>query len=349
MKKFLFFIIVVIFFMPILVLADEEVHAGPEYRQRRIELIRGKSYFLSYTGMESVGSCVSDSVMFALEVDGGCLRTNISGNNNSVEVALKRQGTRRECTVINPETRERLCRIYDVFYRYIISFSSDSYSNNSREVFLPEIVYQINDSNNVIRNNVIKQLEDSIEKPDGATNIVLNAASTSDALYISAGWNNDVELLKLDYDADNSLLSYNSLEEESIPVASIVTYGVRDWINKVSPNYDLAEEILNDSNKNKYVNTSSLGGFQSEHKLAGGEFNFKFSTTGEFNNLVVQQYQNNSPKAPTESIVPEEEESGSGTIPNPGSGEFLEIVTIVLLAVVGVFIVIKNKRTFTKL
>lgn len=343
--------IFIVLFFPLYIEA-EIVWSEPQFSDEVVGTLKvGESDFRSDYSEPEACSSISGKI-HAIRVDGKCLRTNISDSSQSiylgkysyVEIADMGWGNCDEN--LDPDCVDMR---WDVEISYYLDLVSNLYANSDKKVLLPEIVIQVNDSSNDVTKSVIKNIENNIEKPVGASEVVLYAGSTSDALYFEVGWNNQTRIVKIDYNSTSNLLSFSSTDEDIVPLASIVTYGLRDWINSISPNYELAEEIMQDSNKNKYVDISSLDDFQVEHKLAGNEFTFKYSTTGEFNNLVVQQYQNNSTKAPTESIVPEEEESGGGTIPNPGSGEFLEIVTIVLLAVVGVFIVIKNKRTFTKL
>lgn len=344
-------IIFVILFVPLCIKA-EIVWSEPQFSDEVVGTLKvGESDFRA-DYLEPVACSSVSGKIHAIRVDGKCLRTNLSTSNDSIflgkysYVEIDDMGWGNCDENLDPDCVDMR---WDVEISYYLDLVSNLYANSDKKVLLPEIVLQVNDSSNDITKRVIKSIEENIDKPAGASEVVLYAGSTSDALYFEVGWNNQTKIIKIDYNSTSNLLSFSSTDANIVPLASIVTYGLKDWINSVSPNYELAEEIMKDLNKNKYVDISSLDDFQTEHKLTGSEFTFKYSTTGEFNNLVIQQYQNNSTKAPTELIVPEEEESISGSISNPDSGEFLEIITIVIFAIVGIFIVIKNKSFFKKI
>lgn len=226
---------------------------------------------------------------------------------------------------------------------------TDSVNNTSdTTVLLSEIVELIYSPSSTSTMKVKKFALES-ELAAGATDYILKAGSTADALYVYGGYvGGNMASIKITFSESNQKLSYSITYDESkkdeFVLATYFTWYLIDYIMEASPNYDSAMTIVNDSDKMSKIQadfTSKYGQVlrtTNPQKIEVGVF-----AKGTINDDIVSLYE--AATNPTQTQEPsdtptEDEDDGK----NPNTGAFVNIFAIIALISVGTVLVLGNKR-----
>ncbi len=254
----------------------------------------------------------------------------------------------------------------DSYYGSVIASPNDMTDTN---ILLSELVQLIYHSNTTTK---LKEFALSSKAAAGygsATEYVLKAGSSNDALYVYGGYyGGKMSSIKLTYDQSTKKFSY-SIEKtadnnDEFFLATYFTLYLTDYLMEASPSYSTAMSTLGASGNASVTSTENYKKIKSQFESTYGSVKYPSTTqivvdmvaNGNVNTKAVELYntagtekEEEKEETPKEETPKEETKTDETESENPNTGAFVNIFAIIALLSVGTVLVLGNKRKLFKI
>lgn len=235
------------------------------------------------------------------------------------------------------------------------SITASVNNTSDTNVLLSEIVELIYDDNSASTRK-LKAFALSQNRAGSATNYILKAGSSEDALYVYGGYEGGtMSSIKLDYDKNTKKITYSATydaaNEDEFFLAVYFTKYLTDYIMEASPNYDAAVDIIFDSSKYALIKDDFENSYGKVNYYTSPDVKLEVAVyaKGDINNQIVSLYDtavaNGLQNVGNNNQGGESNNNGE----NPNTGAFVNIFAIIALISVGTVVVLGNKRKLFKI